>query len=58
MRRIFLGASLARLEIRLVLEGAVRRFAEISREPGHEPEVIPGAFVAGYASAPLRLTPA
>jgi cytochrome P450 family 142 subfamily A polypeptide 1 len=52
-----LGASLARLEIRLVLEGVVRRFAEISREPGCEPEVIPGAFVAGYATGPLRFTP-
>jgi cytochrome P450 family 142 subfamily A polypeptide 1 len=52
-----LGASLARLEIRLVLEGVVRRFAEVSRQPEAEPEVIPGAFVAGYATAPLRLTP-
>lgn len=53
-----LGASLARLEIRLVLEGLSHRFRTIDRIAGVEPALIPGAFVVGYERALLNLSPA
>jgi cytochrome P450 family 142 subfamily A polypeptide 1 len=49
-----LGASLARLEIRLFLEELVRRVTELRLEPGSIEEM-PNAFVYGLRSARMEL---
>jgi cholest-4-en-3-one 26-monooxygenase len=49
-----LGASLARLEIRVFLEEMLRRFSDITIAPGFEPAVKPSSFVRGLASLPVQ----
>jgi len=51
-----LGAALARLEVRAVLESMLDRFEAIG--PGGEVAVSPSTIIAGVESAPLHLTPA
>jgi len=49
-----LGASLARLEIRVFLEEVLRRCHDITVQPGFEPAVKPSCFVRGLSSLPVR----
>ena len=49
------GASLARLEGRVVLEVAVERLAEIALEPGFEWEKVPVFWANGPARLPAKL---
>lgn len=53
-----LGASLARLEIRVMYEELLRRLPDIHVVDGHEVEWVPGAFVRGIAHLPVEFTPA
>ena len=55
-----LGASLARLEIRVMFEELVRRVSEMRLAPGAEPRKIPSAFACAYDEIPMELvaTPA
>ena len=50
-----LGASLARLEIRVFFEELVRRVGSLRVEPGTEIEEIPNAFVYGLKRANMEL---
>jgi cytochrome P450 family 142 subfamily A polypeptide 1 len=52
-----LGASLARLEIRVFLEELLQRVADLRTVPGSVVE-LPNAFVYGLRSARVELTPA
>jgi hypothetical protein len=51
------GASLARLEARVVLEVAVERLAEIKLEPGFTWEKVPVFWANGPARLPVTLVP-
>ncbi|MBC8363932.1 MAG: cytochrome P450 [Actinobacteria bacterium] len=53
-----LGASLARLEIRVFFEEFVRRFRNPRLAPGTEPVEMPNAFVYGLREAHLIVDPA
>jgi cytochrome P450 family 142 subfamily A polypeptide 1 len=53
-----LGASLARLEIRVFFEEFVRRFSSLALAPGTEPVEMPNSFVYGLSEAHLILDPA
>jgi len=53
-----LGASLARLEIRVMFEELLRRIPDWRLAPGAEPTVVPSAFTRGYDSIPIEFTPA
>ena len=50
-----LGASLARLEIRVMYEELVRRLPSIRVREGHELQWVPGAFVRGIEHLPVTL---
>jgi len=52
-----LGASLARLELRLVFEELLRRLREPRLAQGCEPRTVPNAFTRGLASLPLEFAP-
>lgn len=52
-----LGASLARLEIRVMFEELLRRLPDIRVAPGHEVRWVPGAFVRGIEHLPVVFTP-
>jgi cholest-4-en-3-one 26-monooxygenase len=52
-----LGASLARLELRVVFEELLRRLPDLRLAPGAEPSWVPNAFTRGLASLPLEFTP-
>ena len=53
-----LGASLARLELRVFFEELLRRLPDISPAPGiTSPEIVPGAFVRGIRTLPAVFTP-
>lgn len=52
-----LGASLARLELRVFFEELLRRLPDIAPAPGVTPEFVPGAFVRGLRSLPAVFTP-
>ena len=52
-----LGASLARLELRVMFEELVRRMPDLELAPGAEPRRLPSAFAVGYASLPMTFTP-
>jgi len=53
-----LGASLARVEIRVFFEEFVRRFSSLALAPGTEPVEMPNSFVYGLSEAHLILDPA
>ena len=53
-----LGASLARLEIRVMFEELLRRIPDWRLAPGAEPTVVPSAFTRGYDAIPIEFTPA
>jgi cytochrome P450 family 142 subfamily A polypeptide 1 len=53
-----LGASLARLEIRVMFEELLRRIPDWRIAPGAEPAVVPSAFTRGYDAIPIEFTPA
>jgi cytochrome P450 family 142 subfamily A polypeptide 1 len=52
-----LGASLARLEIRVMFEEIARRLPELEPLDGFEPRRLPSAFACGYESLPMAFTP-
>jgi cytochrome P450 family 142 subfamily A polypeptide 1 len=49
-----LGASLARLEMRVMFEELVTRLPGIRVVDGHEPQWVPGAFVRGIETLPVE----
>jgi cytochrome P450 family 142 subfamily A polypeptide 1 len=52
-----LGASLARMEMRVMYEELARRLPDIHVAPGHEARWVPGAFVRGIESLPVEFSP-
>jgi cytochrome P450 family 142 subfamily A polypeptide 1 len=52
-----LGASLARLEIRVMFEELLRRLPDMRLVEGQPPRRTPGAFVRGVATLPVEFTP-
>jgi cytochrome P450 family 142 subfamily A polypeptide 1 len=52
-----LGASLARLELRVMFEELLRRMPDLEPVPGSEPRRLPSAFAVGYGSIPMTFTP-
>ena len=52
-----LGASLARLEIRVMFEELLRRIPDWRLAPGADPQVLPSAFTRGYDAVPIEFTP-
>jgi len=52
-----LGASLARLELRVAFEELLRRLPDLRIAPGFEPSIIPNAFVRGLESLEVEFTP-
>jgi cholest-4-en-3-one 26-monooxygenase len=53
-----LGASLARLEIRLMFEELVRRLPDWHLAPGADPRIVPASFARAYDAVPIEFTPA
>jgi cytochrome P450 family 142 subfamily A polypeptide 1 len=51
-----LGASLARLEIRVMFEELLRRIPDWRLAPGAEPRIVPSAFARGYDAIPIEFT--
>jgi cholest-4-en-3-one 26-monooxygenase len=49
-----LGAALARLEIRVVVEEVLRRLPELRVAPGYEPAFKPSCFLRGVPSLPVE----
>ena len=52
-----LGANLARLELRIMLDELVRRLPDIELAPGTRPTYTDSPFVRGVASMPVVFTP-
>jgi Cytochrome P450 len=52
-----LGASLARLEIRVMFEELLRRVPDMRLAPGAEPRIVPAAFSRAYDAVPVEFTP-
>ena len=52
-----LGASLARLEIRVMFEELLRRIPDMRIAPGTAPNRVPGAFVRGVENLHVEFTP-
>jgi cytochrome P450 family 142 subfamily A polypeptide 1 len=52
-----LGASLARLELRVMLRAVLERLPGLALAPGAELEYRPSNFVSGLESMPVRFTP-
>jgi cytochrome P450 family 142 subfamily A polypeptide 1 len=52
-----LGASLARLEIRVMFEELLKRMPDMDLAPGVKPRRLPSAFAVGYDSIPMTFTP-
>jgi cholest-4-en-3-one 26-monooxygenase len=52
-----LGASLARLELRVVFEQLLSRLPDLALADGREPSHRPANFVSGYESTPVTFTP-
>ena len=52
-----LGASLARLELRVVLERLLERLPDLALAEAGEPELRASNFVSGYEALPVRFTP-
>jgi cholest-4-en-3-one 26-monooxygenase len=53
-----LGASLARLEIRVMFEELLTRIPELHLTPGAEPVKVPSAFACAYEAIPVEFQPA
>jgi cholest-4-en-3-one 26-monooxygenase len=53
-----LGASLARLEIRVMFEELLRRIPDWRLAPGAEPRIMPATFARAYDAVPIEFTPA
>jgi cytochrome P450 family 142 subfamily A polypeptide 1 len=49
-----LGASLARLEIKVMFEELLRRIPELRLAPGAEPRKVPSAFACAYDAIPVE----
>jgi cytochrome P450 family 142 subfamily A polypeptide 1 len=52
-----LGASLARLEIRVMFEELLRRIPDWRLARGAEPKILPSAFARGYDEVAIEFTP-
>jgi cholest-4-en-3-one 26-monooxygenase len=52
-----LGASLARLEIRVMFEELVRRIPDLTLADGAAPRRVPSAFAVGYDAIPMTFSP-
>ena len=52
-----LGASLARLEIKVMFEELLRRLPDMRLAPGADPQIVPAAFSRAYDSVPVEFTP-
>jgi len=52
-----LGASLARLELRVMFEELLTRMPDLELAPGAEPGRLPSAFAVGYGSLPMTFSP-
>jgi cholest-4-en-3-one 26-monooxygenase len=52
-----LGASLARLELRVVLDVLLERLPDLALVDSTEPPLRPANFVSGYESLPVRFSP-
>jgi cytochrome P450 family 142 subfamily A polypeptide 1 len=52
-----LGASLARLEIRVMFEELLRRMPDMRLAPGAEPTKVPAAFACAYDAIPVEFSP-
>jgi cytochrome P450 family 142 subfamily A polypeptide 1 len=52
-----LGASLARLEIRVMFEELLRRIPDWRLAPGAEPRILPATFARAYDAVPIEFTP-
>jgi cytochrome P450 family 142 subfamily A polypeptide 1 len=52
-----LGASLARLELRVMFEELMRRMPDLELVPGAAPRRLPSAFAVAYDSLPMQFTP-
>jgi cytochrome P450 family 142 subfamily A polypeptide 1 len=53
-----LGASLARLEIRVFFEELLRRLGPLRLAPGAAPRKVPSAFACAYETIPVEFEPA
>lgn len=53
-----LGASLARLEIRVMFEELLRRLPDMRLAAGPEPRIVPAAFSRAYDAVNVEFTPA
>jgi cytochrome P450 family 142 subfamily A polypeptide 1 len=54
-----LGSSLARLELRIMVERLLDRLPDLELvDPGHEPHHRAANFVSGYEDMAVRFTPA
>jgi cholest-4-en-3-one 26-monooxygenase len=52
-----LGASLARLELRIMFEELLGRIPDLEPADGAAPRRLPSAFAVGYDAIPMRFTP-
>jgi cytochrome P450 family 142 subfamily A polypeptide 1 len=52
-----LGASLARIEIRVMFEELLRRMPDFRLAPGTQPQIIPATFTRAYDAVHLEFTP-
>ncbi|MCE2390837.1 MAG: cytochrome P450 [Proteobacteria bacterium] len=52
-----LGASLARLELRVVFEELLRSLPDLRLAPGFEPDYVPNAFTRGLRELQVEFTP-
>jgi cytochrome P450 len=56
-RHFCLGASLARLEIRVMFEELLRRIPDWRLVPGSEPRIVPATFARAYDAVHIEFTP-
>jgi len=52
-----LGASVARLELRLLFEELMKRIPDMRLAPGFEPKMVPSVFTRGPAAVHVEFTP-